>query len=68
MGEKSCGCGNRNKPMRECIECGEKACEECAKLTWQGNVCPRCVCKNPVFYDSHSRTVGDVDPGDGAVR
>ncbi len=68
MGEQACGCGNRDKPTRECIECGKKACEECARLTWQGNVCSSCMCSNPVFFDRHSRTVGEVNPDQGAVR
>ncbi len=60
-----CGCG---KPAtHECVECDAKACDECA-TGWHGNICTDCQSSNPVFYDSQSRTHGDVDPDQGAVR
>ncbi len=65
MADRQCGCG---KPAtRQCIECEFEACDECA-TGWQGNICTRCQHSNPVFYDRHSRTHGEVDPDQGAVR
>lgn len=62
-----CGCGKMSVTMYECVECGTKACEECA-TNWKGNICCRCIFDNPVFFNSHSRTHGDVDPKNGAIR
>jgi hypothetical protein len=62
--EARCGCGVVGKPMRECIECGHKVCEKCA-VGWVGNVCRLCQADNPVFFDTHPRTHGAVDPQKG---
>lgn len=62
-----CECGRMSETMRECVECGAKACEECA-TGWEGNMCWRCALANPVFFDSHSRAFGDVDPKNGAAK
>ncbi len=65
MPERLCGCGK--SATRQCVECELGACEECA-TDWVGNVCWRCQSENPVFYDKHSRTHGDVSPQNGEVR
>jgi hypothetical protein len=65
MPESLCDCGA--PATHECVECGQKACERCAE-SWQGNICWYCQSDNPVFYDSHSRAPGAVDPRDGVVR
>jgi hypothetical protein len=65
MPDRQCGCG---KPAtRQCVECELEACAECA-TDWQGNICSRCQSENPVFYDKHSRTHGDVSPREGEIR
>ena len=61
---RCCGCG---KPAtKTCVECGETACDECA-TSWVGDICWRCQDDNPVFYDTHSRTPGDVGRKHGGI-
>lgn len=65
MGEEECGCGKT--ATHKCVECDAVACDECV-TGWHGSICDRCKADNPVFFDSHSRTPGDVDPQHGATR
>ena len=61
---RRCGCG---KPAtKTCVECNGVSCDECA-TDWVGNICWWCQDDNPVFYDIHSRTPGDVGPEHGGV-
>lgn len=52
----------------ECIECGVGYCADCAEESLKAGVCPRCRADNPVFYDEHSRTPGEVNKEQGETR
>lgn len=62
-------CGNTLDDSKvECIECSEGYCPKCVEEGLKAGVCSRCQADNPVFFDSHSRTPGDVDGKHGGVR
>ncbi|KKM15227.1 hypothetical protein LCGC14_1698210 [marine sediment metagenome] len=61
-----CGEFVPSEEMVKCLQCGECVCSTC-KLIWDSDICPRCR-DSKVFYDTHSRTAGDVPPSEGAVR
>lgn len=62
---RSCG---KTGELHECVECGDASCCHACSHGWVGNICPDCQRDNPVFFDRHSRTHGDVDRSQGDVR
>lgn len=62
---RSCG---KVKELRECVECGDSYCCVDCSAGWVGDICPFCQQDNPVFFDKHSRTHGDVNKDQGDIR
>jgi ribosomal protein L37E len=54
-------CGQMVLAIRldRCLECGDPVCVECKSKHWDSDICPMCKDRK-VFYDSHSRSVGDI--------